>query len=418
VAKSTHSRLVDIVSSATDLASSPTLVFRYRAAQPDGSIESGTVSASSATAAARVIAGRGQWVLDVRPAPSDVWGRRALSPADLGLGLRLLAALLQSGLPVARALSAWEDVAPDAWRPALPAIQEAVQHGESFGTALASSPLGVPPVVIGIIRAGEAGSGLADAVRRAAVLMESAAATRAAIRAALAYPLILAAAGSASIALLVGVVLPRFATILTDLGQTLPATTRSVLAVADAARAGAIPGAVGASLLAALWYRWSSSESGQLAWHRFLLGLPLIGDIRRSAATARYAQTLSALIECGVPIGAALRSAANAVGDAAIADGALRARDRVVRGERLATSLGAEAAATPTTLKIIRAGEDSGRLAEMLAHAAAIEQERASRAVANAVRLLEPALILAFGGLVAFVAAALLQAVYSVRPGA
>jgi len=406
------------VFTATDVASSPLLVFRYRAARPDGGIESGTVAADSADGAAQLIAGRGQWVLDVSPAPRELLARRSLSPADLGLGLRLLASLLQAGLPVGRALTAWEDVAPDDWRPALPTIRDAIQHGESLGAALAAAPLGIPPVVVGIVRAGEAGSGLADAVRRAAVLMESAAATRAAIRAALAYPIILAAAGSASIALLVGVVLPRFATILADLGQPMPATTRTVLAVADAARVGAIPAMIGTSLLVAFWYRWSTTESGRRAWHHVLLGLPLVGSIRRSAATARYAQALSALLESGVPISTALRSAADAVGDAAIAERSRRARERVIRGERLAASLGAEAAVTSTAVKIIRAGEDSGRLADMLAHAAALEQERAERAVKSAVRLLEPALILAFGGLVAFVAAALLQAVYSVRPGA
>jgi general secretion pathway protein F len=202
------------------------------------------------------------------------------------------------------------------------------------------------------------------------------------------------------------------------MGQSLPATTRIVLTVGDSVRAGAIPAALGACLAATLWHRWASSDTGELGWHQLLLRLPLIGDIRRSSATARYAQTLSTLLECGVPIGTALRAAPDSIGDASIAAAARRARDRVIRGERLASALGAEGAATTTMLRIIRAGEDSGQLAGMLAHAATIEQERATRRVANAVRLLEPALILAFGGIVAFVAAALLQAVYSVRPGA
>jgi type II secretory pathway component PulF len=78
--------------------------------------------------------------------------------------------------------------------------------------------------------------------------------------------------------------------------------------------------------------------------------------------------------------------------------------------------MAATAAATPTVVRLVRAGEESGRLAEMLNRAAVLETERARRLVTGAVRLLEPALILMFGGIVAFVAAALLQAVYSVRP--
>ncbi len=398
--------------------SGPELTFRYRAARRDGVVERGTVAAASAEAAAALIAERGHWVLEVHAAPPTRSSGWRVSPAEIGLGLRLLGTLLDAGLPVSRALAAWADVAPDAWRPALPSIRDAIQRGESLATALARAPIAVPPVVVGIVRAGEAGSGLAAAVRRAALVMESAAATRAAIRAALAYPIILAAVGSGSIALLVGVVLPRFASILGDLGQALPPTTRIVLAIGSAARADAIPAAVLVAVVAAVWYRWSTSEAGRPLWHGWMLTLPLLGHIRRSAATARYARALGALLESGVPIGAALRAAADAVGDAALAARVLRARDRVIRGERLAESLRAEDASTPTALRLVRAGEESGRLAELLGHAAALEQERSEQAVRSAVRMIEPALILLFGGLVAFVAAALLQAVYSVRPGA
>jgi general secretion pathway protein F len=325
--------------------------------------------------------------------------------------------LLDSGLSVTRALAAWHNVAPDTWGPVLPGIHAAVQRGESLGTALANAPFGIPPVVVGIIRAGEAGSGLGAAVRRAATLMENAAANRAAVRAALAYPMILAVAGAGAVVLLVGVVLPRFARILADLGQPLPTTTQVVLDAADLARAYAIPSAVALVILLGVWFRWTATGAGRERWDAWLLSLPIIGPIRGSAAAGRYAQALGALLETGVPISVALRSAADATGDAAIGMRVLRARDRVVRGERLSTALSVERASTPTALKLVRAGEESGRLAEMLIYAATLEQEQAERAVKAGVRLLEPAMILLFGGLVALVAAALLQAVYSVRPG-
>lgn len=391
--------------------------YRYRAARADGTIDHGTVRAASPEAVSTLITNRGDWVLDVHPERLG-WARPSgLSPADLGLGLRLLASLIESGLPIARALGTLQDVAPDSWRPSLPTIRDAVHRGESLATALADAPIALPPVVIGIIRAGEAGSGLARSVRRAATLMESAAATRASIRAALAYPLILSVAGAGAVVLLVGVVLPRFAAILNDLGQALPPATQIVLSAAQIFRAVAIPGALAATVATMLFRVWCTSPGGRHHWHAWLLSSPVLGRIRRSSAAARYAHALSALLESGVPAGIALRSAADAAGDAAIGARLVRARDRVVHGESIAAALTAEDASTPTTIRLVRAGEESGRLAELLAHAATIEQERAERSVKNAVRLLEPALILAFGGLVAFVAAALLQAVYSVRPG-
>jgi general secretion pathway protein F len=274
----------------------------------------------------------------------------------------------------------------------------------------------IPSLVIGIIQAGEAGSGLAVAVRRSADLMEESAATRAALRNALAYPVVLASAGAGSIALLVGVVLPKFARILADLGQALPPTTRLVLGAAAFVRAAAIPAAVGVALLWVAWYRWTSTPDGRRAWDAFLLGLPALGNIRRAAATSRTMAALAALLDGGVPVAAAMHHAAGAAGDAAIRSRILAARESVVHGGRVSRSLAEHDAATPTATRLAGAGEESGRLAAMLAHAAKIERERSTQAVNNLVRLIEPTMIMIFGGIIALVAASLLQAIYSVRP--
>jgi general secretion pathway protein F len=392
-----------------------TSAYTYRAARGDGTLELGTVDATSRDAASNVLSGRGLWVLDVRPAAATLAQRR-LSSADLALGLRLLGSLLDAGLPVARALTAFGDVAPDGWRPALAGLSAAVREGQSLGAALAACPIEIPPVVVGMVQAGEAGSGLGAAVTRAADLMESAAATRAAIRSALAYPVILTVAGSASLVLLVGIVLPRFARVLADLGATLPATTRAVLAFSMMARVGVFPAAMALALGVGVWRAWVGTTRGRTRWDAWLLTLPIIGTIRRAGGSARVGAAVASLLESGVPIAPALLAGARAAGDAALEAQLMEARGVVIAGAALSHALTAAHAATPTFVRLVRAGEESGRLAEMLSRAATLESERARRLVTGGVRLLEPALILLFGGIVAFVAAALLQAVYSVRP--
>jgi len=390
--------------------------YAYRAARADGAMEIGTLAAASREQAAAQLAARRLFPVELT-AERLVESRRArLAPADLALGLRMLATLLESGLPVGRALSAFEPLAPGAWRSALPVVREAVREGQSLATALSRAPVEVPPVVVGIVQAGEAGSGLATAVRRAADLTEASAATRAAVRNALAYPLILAGAGAASLALMVGVVLPRFAVILADLGQQLPPTTRLVLAAASAVRTLTLPALAVAVVGSVAWRAWVATAEGRERWHGMLLASPVVGPVRQAAATARVAAALGALLESGVPIAPALLHAARAAGDAAVGARLLATRDAVITGQGLARSLAATNAVTPTAVRLVRAGEESGRVAAMLAHTATLEGERAAERVKATVRLLEPALILAFGGLIAFVAAALLQAVYSVRP--
>lgn len=391
------------------------VTYRYVALRPDGGFENGVLEAAGREAAAEVLAGRGVFPIEVRPeAVAERAGR--VTTADLALGLRALGTLLGAQLSMRRALGALEELVPPSWRQALPAIQEAVREGRSLANALAGAGLGLPPIAKGIIEAGEAAGALGPAVRRAAEVLESSDALRSAIRGALAYPLILAGAGVASIALLVGVVLPRFEAILRDLGQAVPATTRLVLAVAEAARIVAVPGVLAIILVAIAWRVWTGTIAGREKWHAFLLALPKLGAVRRSGATARVTAALAALLERGVPVPAAISVAAQTGGDAALSSRLAATREAVVGGERLSTALSATDALTPTAARLMRAGEDSGSLVEVLEHIARIEAERTERQVRAAVRLIEPALILLFAGLVALAAAALLQAVYSVSP--
>jgi general secretion pathway protein F len=390
--------------------------FAYRAVQPSGRTESGVVRAESPEAAREMIRAQGLFPLEVHLERQVVLHRPGIPVADLALGLRVLATLLDSGLPLARSIGALDPLVPASWGPGLPVIRASIREGKSLGAALQALPFEVPPLVIGLISVGEAGGGLAAAVVRAAELMESAAEARRQIWSALAYPFVLALSGAASVALLVGVVLPRFAAILHDLGQSLPPATRLVLDVAYAGRTASVPLLVGLVLLLVLWRLWTSSETGRMQWHAVLLGLPYLGEVRRAAATGRFSAALGALLESGVPIATAMSHAAGATGDAALGARIRSAREGIVGGERPSAALAAADALTPTAVRLIRAGEETGRLPEMLTQAARLESTRAEQQVRAGVRFVEPALILLFGGVVAVVAAALLQAVYHVRP--
>lgn len=339
-----------------------------------------------------------------------------LRATDLAVGLRVLSDLLDSGLPVSRALAAFEEIAPNGWQAGMGTMRSAIREGRSLASALDESVLGVPAITIGIVRAGEAGGGIAAAMRRAAEHAESSAATRDAIRAALAYPTIVAVAGGSALALMVGVVLPKFAVVLSDIGQTLPASTRMVLAAAGLARGLALPLLVVVVGVAIAVHRSQATREGRRAIHRALLQVPIVGRVRAAAATSRFCAALSALLASGVPLRSAMLHAAHAIDDEELAARALEARTRIAAGERVAGTLRSLEVITPTATRLIGAGEESGRLSEMLQYAAQLEQARAERLTKTAVRLIEPTLILSFAAVVGVVAAAMLQAVYAVRP--
>lgn len=395
---------------------SEVLSYRYRAARRDGTMECGLVEARTRDDAGAALRDRGVFPVSVVEIAEPLASRRQLSLADSAVGLHMLGALLEAGLPVARALAILPDLAPPSWTPLILAGAVGVREGKSLVAALDASAVRLPTLAVGIIRAGEGGSGLAGAVRRAATLIEERAQTQSAIRGALAYPFVLATAGLAAIVLLVGVVLPRFAAILGDIGAQLPSSTRIVLAISAVARRVALPAVMVVVPLVIVASRWVATTGGRRRMHELLLALPWLGEARLVAATNRSMAALAALLESGVPIASALRHAAVAAGDDAVAARILAAREDVVRGGRISVALAAHRGATPVAARLARTGEESGRLATMLDYASRLEGERLTVLVRSAVRLVEPALIVIFGGIVALIAAALLQAIYAVRP--
>lgn len=394
------------------------LRFRYRAYHPDGTLEQGSVSALDRAAVSARLTARGLF-----PETVTAEGRQAadgirVGAADLARGLRMLSSLLSAGLPMERALGVFEHVAPPEWtRGGIETIRQATREGSGLAESLRASGIRFPEYVLGMVDVGVTNGALPANLRRAAEELEASASTRDAIRAALAYPLLLAVSGVLSTAILVGVVLPRFAVIIADLGQQLPASARLLMSVSDVARSAFLPAiavGAGATVLLVRWMRVTPGASNTVA--TILLRVPVLGPFSFSIAASRASATLGALLASGLQVASALPFAARASGNAAIETRLHLAREQVLNGEALSTAFAACSAVPEASVALIRAGEATGEVAEMLSYTARLERERTENEIRRLVRLIEPTLILAIGALVAFVAATLLQAVYSVRP--
>lgn len=335
---------------------------------------------------------------------------------DIAVGFRILATLLQAGLPLQRALVSFAETAPVAWHHGQTRLMDALRRGHPLASALEYTYPSMPRLFVGIVAAGEAGSGLPAACAHAAQLAEDAARTQRAIRQALAYPFVLCLATAGALTLLVTVVLPRFALLLTDMGARVPISTQWLLTTADLMRRGLVPAALGLFLCVAGFTAWLATRHGRAQWHALLLAVPGIGRLRHATASAQMAAVMSGLLKSGIPTAAALRLAISGATDLAVAARLTEAREQIVAGARFSSALASTAASTPVTAKLVRAGEDAGKLPDMLALAASLEQQRTAGALHRLVRILEPSLVLVFGIVIAGVAAALLQAIYAVRP--
>ncbi len=388
--------------------------FRYRAARQDGTFIRGTIVAADESVAVDTLQSLGLFPTDLAAAR---FATRTSVPrtADVAPGLRVLANLLAADIPMSRTLATFEELAPGSWAAAAAAIRERVRIGGRLADGLRDDAR-LSPVLVGIIAAGESSGDLAPAVLRSAELAEENASLKSAVRGALVYPAILLIAGACSIGLLMGVVLPRFAVILADTGQEPPSLTRFVLGATAAIEANAFAIIVFVMLGLFGWRIWTGSAAGRVRWNNALLKLPGIGAVRRSAATSRVCTAMAALLDSGVPAAVALSRAATAAGDSAIESRLNSARTGIMRGESLGLALEDCSALTIASVRLIRAGEESGRVSAMFLHAARIESERARELTRGAVRLVEPTLILVFGAIVAIISGALLQAVYAIHP--
>jgi general secretion pathway protein F len=380
-------------------------------------VVSGIEYAASADAVRGVLRARGQLTLEVRDTDTANHGSRGpLAPRETALVLRALALVLGASIPLGAAVDVLTPLVPPGFAPRLPELRRRLASGETLPDALEGAMGGLPRAIGGVLRAGDRAGTLAPALAMAAEWTEASVALRAAIVGALAYPAALAGAAGLVVGLLVTVVLPRFTTIIQEMGGAVPPATRALLVAAAAARACA-PFVGGMLLVLLMWARRvHASPESRRALHARLLRLPGVGRLRLASASAHVAGVLRGALVARVPVPSALDLAASACDDDEVASRLRRAGVLVTHGLTLSRALDETSAVTATMIRLIGVGEVSGQLAETVQHAALLEAEAVRTTVRRMVGVLQPALVIALGAIVAFVAIALLQAVYGIRP--
>jgi general secretion pathway protein F len=327
-----------------------------------------------------------------------------------------LGTLVEAGLPLDRALFILEDLSPN---PRLRAIVtdllKSVRGGSSLAEAMAKhQPRPFSRLAVNMVRAGEKGGVLEATLKRLAELLEETQEFKEALVSALIYPILLTAVGAAAVVFLLTFVIPRFVDIFKDLGQSLPLPTQILLAVSGAVQQYwwlfamvVLVGALGIRLLL-------GSQAGRWQWDRILLRLPLLGDVVLKTETARFARVLGTLLKSGVPVLTALGVVRELSGNQVVGRAIERVADGVRRGAGIAVPLSESKAFPPMAAHIVRVGEETGRLEEMLLKLATDFESEVRRLVKRLMGLLEPTIILVMGLVVGFIVVALLMAIFSI----
>ncbi len=341
---------------------------------------------------------------------------RRVAGRDLVALTQQLATLLEAGLPLDRALAIQAELAPNSHvRTIMTDILRSVRGGTSLADALAKHhPRPFSRLYVNMVRAGEKGGVLETTLRRLAEFLEESQEFRDALVSALIYPVLLTGVGAAAVVFLMTFVIPRFATIFKDLGATIPLPTLILLNVSGAIQHYwwliALIGLVG--LIASRMLL--SRPAGRLTVDRLLLGLPVVGDVVVKTDVARFTRILGTLLKSGVAMITALAVVKEMLANQVLAQAVERLGDSVRRGAGLAQPMAEAGDFPPLAIHMIRVGEETGRLEEMLLKVAATFEADTRKLVKRLIALAEPCIILVMGLIVGFIVVAMLMAILSV----
>jgi len=391
--------------------------YAYQAVDGAGKRTRGQAQATSSGALTRTLEQRGLLVLEVAESSeaSSGGGIRFGRRREVLEVTRAMAALLPVGMPLAQALNAASGVASGDVRSALQEVRARVERGDTLSSALAEHRQMFSPLYVGLIRAGERSGDIDAAFARLADQLERDEALRGKVTSAAIYPLLLATAGSVAVTVLLFFVLPRFVTLLEGSGAKLPRSTATLLAFSSVLHRG-WPVLLMIPLLVAAFAAWvTNSEEGRRVWSRILLSLPGVATLRRYALAGRFSRLVGVLLGGGAPLLTALDDTIESIGDPIARDDAVRIRTRVREGTSLKGAVSEGTLFPPMLAQLIGVGEDAGQLRVFLMKAADIFEERTERATQRLATMAEPAMIVIFGVIVAFVALSLLQAIYGIN---
>jgi general secretion pathway protein F len=397
-------------------------VFTYRAADRRGQTIDGVMEAVDARAVVERLRKEAYFPLKVSAQGERVslfarGGGSRIRQRDLMAMTQMLATLFEAGLPLDRALSILEELAPSPRvRTIVTDLLRSVRGGSSLSEALAKHhPRPFSRLYINMVRAGEKGGVLEVSLRRLAEFLEARAAFNEAVVSALAYPLVITSVGAAAIVFLMTFVIPRFATIFNDLGQAIPLPTQILLSVSAYLQSYWWIGALAATAAVLTWRIWTSTPQGRAAWDQAVLRMPIAGTLAIKVETARFARTLGTMLKSGVPVLGAMAVVGDMMSNQSIGGAVGRVADGVKRGGTIAAGMREHTAFPALAVHMVRVGEETGRLEEMLLKVADTFESDVRTELKRVLGLLEPAIILGMGVLVAFIVVAMLLAIFSIN---
>ena len=344
--------------------------------------------------------------------PAKATSNIALATRDVALFTEELSTLLNAHLELDRALNIMLDANEvESIGELLDLLHRRIHEGVDFSAALAEHPKSFSATYVNLVRAGEVGGNLAEVVARLSIYLNMMQGLRERVTSAILYPIILLLVAAISLIVVVTFVLPEFEELFVEMGVTLPLITRAVMFTANTFNQ--FWWLFLALVCGVIYYLKNRyrDPNGRIQIDGWLIRLPFIGTFIKNWETARFSRNLSVLTKQGVPLTQSLVVAADAVGNRAISENLHVAAGDLQLGGTISARLLAGNTLPRQASQMIKVGEESGELAEMLERVAVLYDRKVSASLDRGLALLEPVLILVLASVIAVIIFSILLAI-------
>jgi type IV pilus assembly protein PilC len=332
---------------------------------------------------------------------------------DIVIFTRQLATMIDAGLPLVQCLEILSNQTDNkVFAKSISEIRSDVESGSTYADALRKHPKVFDDLYVNMVAAGEAGGILDTILNRLAKHIEKAMKLKKQIKGAMIYPTTIVSVAVIVISVLMVWVIPIFSSMFTDMGGTLPLPTQIVMNASNFMKENIIYMVMGGVIFGFLFRAYYRTQKGQRVIDKIALKLPVLGDLIRKAAVAKFTRTLGTLISSGVPILEGLVIVSKTAGNKVIEEALMFARQSISEGKTIADPIGKAKVFPPMVVQMIAVGETTGALDAMLSKIADFYDDEVDSAVTALTALLEPMLMIFLGVTIGFIVVAMYMPIF------
>jgi len=328
----------------------------------------------------------------------NIPGSKKIKNKDLPVFTRLMAAMLDAGMPLVQVLETLEtETSNKQFHPVILGLKEYIEGGESLSEAMRHYPTVFDNLYLSMIQAGETSGMMSDIAMRLAGYLEEAVLLKRKIKSAMMYPVMVTIV---ALLLTIGMILfivPAFASMYEDFDSALPGPTQALVDLSEFMRAYFPWVFIGFVAFFVVFSQYKKTEAGRYQVDKFKLHMPVFGMLTKKVSLARFASTFAELTRAGVPVIKALDIVAAAADNAVLTKAVLDAKPRIESGSNISDSIGSSPEFPRLLVQMMSAGEKSGKMDDMLGRISDIYKEEVDATVEGLTSLIEPLLITFLG---------------------